>query len=134
MRLDNSSVRVHAHSRVQFHFLAVRKLMAVGMSVLLCLLMLCICTETVEIPKDWVQPLRAVCTEVSRRNFGIPTILETSPPETMKVSTSDIHWSFLLYPCKTHHQHACIQVFTYCYFHIIGDTFPHSCNHCMVTT
>lgn len=65
--------------------------MAAGMSVLLCLLMLCICTETVEIPTDWVQPLRAVCTEVSRRNFGIPIILETSPPETMQVSTLDIH-------------------------------------------
>ena len=92
------------------------EIMAVGMSVLLCLLMLCICTETVEIPKDWVQPLRAVCTEVSR-NFGIsPIILETSPPETMQVSTSDIHWSFLLYPCKTHHQHACIQVFHLLFF------------------
>ena len=68
------------------HLLAVRNIMAVGMSVPLCLLMLCICTETVEIPKDWVQPLRAVCTEISRRNFDIPIMLGTSPPDTMQVS------------------------------------------------
>ena len=102
------------------HFLAVRNIMAVEMSVLLCLL-LWICTEKVEIPKNWVQQLLTVCSEISRRNFGITIILETSHL-SMRYQIST--WVFVSTHEKKKHQHVHIE-----FFH---QLITHSCNHCFI--
>ena len=134
MWLDNSSVRVHAYSRVQFHFLAVRKLWRLECQ------FYCACWCCVYAQKRWKFP-RIGCSHsvlYALKYRGTSVSVPSYWRLRLRKQCRLVHQISIGVFSSTHVKHTismhAFRFFTYYFFHIIGDTFPHSCNHCMVTT